>query len=200
MPFGPPCCVMKLRCYVIDHLTHALLRRIHPGNRDEVFIWQNFPARLPTQAALSYEHIENFTKDLEVRRDLGNRARPVNRAHMKRPSNQSLRVTLVLCGKLKATIGQFLALVCNKVSLAGAVFLSLNFTFKGGLRWVGEKVLIIVARIVVCSVSCNHTLHLSVHCKNLVCSNKRVRSEREGQGGGVLMHAYFQQICHPCIS
>ena len=126
MPFGPPCCVIK-RCYVFDHLTHALLRRIHPGKWDEVFIWQNFPARLPTQAALSYEHIENFTKGLEVRRDLGNRARPVNRAHMNRPSNQSLRVTLVLCGKLKATIGQFLALVCNKVSLF--FFLSLNFTF-----------------------------------------------------------------------
>ena len=52
-----------------------------------------FPARLPrsrlekprsrepSQPALSYEHIENFTKDLEVRRDLG------NRAHMKRPLN-----------------------------------------------------------------------------------------------------------------
>ena len=39
--------VTKLRCYVIDHWTHALLRRIHPGNRDEVFIWQNFPACLP---------------------------------------------------------------------------------------------------------------------------------------------------------
>ena len=52
---------------------------VHPGNWDEVFIWQNF------QPALSYEHIENFTKDLEVRRDLGNRASPVNRAHMKRP-------------------------------------------------------------------------------------------------------------------
>ena len=56
-----------------------------------------FPARLPrsrlekprsrepSQPALSYEHMENFTKDLEVRRDLGNRASPVNRAHMKRP-------------------------------------------------------------------------------------------------------------------
>ena len=56
-----------------------------------------FPARLPrsrleklrsrepSQPALSYEHIENFTKDLEVRRDLRNRASPVNRAHMKRP-------------------------------------------------------------------------------------------------------------------
>ena len=32
--------------HVIDHLTHALLRRIHPGNRDEVFIWQNFSSPL----------------------------------------------------------------------------------------------------------------------------------------------------------
>ena len=35
---------------------------VHPGNRDEVFIWQKFPARLPrsrkpSQPALSYEHI-----------------------------------------------------------------------------------------------------------------------------------------------
>ena len=43
-------------------------------------------SREPSQPALSYEHIENFTKDIEVRRDLGNRASPVNRAHMKRPS------------------------------------------------------------------------------------------------------------------
>ena len=42
-------------------------------------------SREPSQPALSYEHIENFTKDLEVRRDLGNGASPVNRAHMKRP-------------------------------------------------------------------------------------------------------------------
>ena len=56
-----------------------------------------FPARLPrprlekprsrepSQPAVSYEHIENFTKDLEVRQDPGNRANPVNRAHVKRP-------------------------------------------------------------------------------------------------------------------
>ena len=42
-------------------------------------------SREPSQPALSYEHIENFTKDLEVRRDLGNRFSPVNQAHMKRP-------------------------------------------------------------------------------------------------------------------
>ena len=47
-----------------------------------------FPARLPrsrleeprsrepSQPALSYEHIETFTKDLEVRWDLGNRGQP----------------------------------------------------------------------------------------------------------------------------
>ena len=61
------------------------------GNRDVVFIWQKFSSPLTDQAALSYEHIENFTKDLEVRRDLGNQASLVNRAHKKRPSNQSLR-------------------------------------------------------------------------------------------------------------
>ena len=50
----------------------------------------NFSARLekprsrePSQPALSDEHIENFTKDLEVRRDLG------NRAHVKRPLKQN---------------------------------------------------------------------------------------------------------------
>ena len=36
-------------------------------------------SREPIQPALSNEHIENFTKDLEMRRDLG------NRAHVKRP-------------------------------------------------------------------------------------------------------------------
>ena len=48
---------------------------VHPGNRDEVFIWQNF------QPAY---------------RDLGNRASPVNRAHMKRP--------LVLLTKTNSTV------------------------------------------------------------------------------------------------
>ena len=57
---------------------------------------QKFPARLlrprlekPTsrwvsQPTPSYERIKNSTKDIEVRRDLGNRASPVNRAHMKK--------------------------------------------------------------------------------------------------------------------
>ena len=64
---------------------------VHPGNHDEVFIWQNFkPAyrdlgNRASSPSHIYEHIENFTKDLEVRRDLGKMASPVNRAHMKRP-------------------------------------------------------------------------------------------------------------------
>ena len=52
---------------------------------------EKFPARLPrslelSQPALSYEQIENFTKDLEVRRDLEHQASPVNQAHMNRPT------------------------------------------------------------------------------------------------------------------
>ena len=46
----------------------------HPSYRAEVFICQN------CQPALSYEHIETFTKDLEVRRDPGNLVSPVNLA------------------------------------------------------------------------------------------------------------------------
>ena len=41
-------------------------------------------AEIAVGNALSYEHIEIFTKDSEVRRDLGNRVSPVNRAHTKR--------------------------------------------------------------------------------------------------------------------
>ena len=44
----------------------------HPSYRAEVFICQNF------QPALSYEHIGNLTKDLEVRRDPGNLVSSVN--------------------------------------------------------------------------------------------------------------------------
>ena len=66
--------------------------RFHPGDGNE---WSIYMAKLRTslprsrleklrsreqsQPVLSYEHIDNFTKDLEVRGDLG------NRAHVKRP-------------------------------------------------------------------------------------------------------------------
>ena len=61
---------------------------IWTGSRGEVFIWQNFqPAyrdlgwknRDLGNRASPPSHMNNFTKDLEVRRDLE------NRAHMKRP-------------------------------------------------------------------------------------------------------------------
>ena len=71
-----------------------------PGIRAGVFIWEKFEkisarlprsrsqkprSRLPGQPAFSYEHIEIFVKKRAARRDLGNRASLVNRAHMKRP-------------------------------------------------------------------------------------------------------------------
>ena len=62
--------------------------KIHLCNRDEVFLWRNF------QPALPYEHIENFTKDLEVRRGLGNSASPVIRAHVKRPLLSNVTLSL----------------------------------------------------------------------------------------------------------
>ena len=49
-------------------------------------------SRQPSQPALSYKHIENFTKNLEIRRDLGNRASPVNRAHVKMPVGTLRRI------------------------------------------------------------------------------------------------------------
>ena len=60
---------------------------VHPGNRDDSCSHgkRDLGWTEPSQSALSYKHIKNFTKDLEVRRDIGNRASPVNRAHMKRP-------------------------------------------------------------------------------------------------------------------
>ena len=70
---------------------------IHPGTRDEVFTWQNFQpayrdlgnrASLPSHMNTS---IENFTKELEVRRDLGNQASLVNRAYMRGPKVVDLK-------------------------------------------------------------------------------------------------------------
>ena len=39
----------------------------------------------PGEPTFSYEHIKLFTKESVVTRDLGNRASPVDQAHMKRP-------------------------------------------------------------------------------------------------------------------
>ena len=43
----------------------------------------------PGQPCFSYEHIEFFTKERVARRGFGNRASPVDRAHMKRPYTTS---------------------------------------------------------------------------------------------------------------
>ena len=51
-----------------------------PVTRTGVFIWLFI-----WQPGFSHEHIEIFTKEGEARRDLGNRASLVDRAHMKRP-------------------------------------------------------------------------------------------------------------------
>ena len=87
------------RSTILKKTVGALGTRM-PGIRAGVFIWEEFkkfPARLtrsrsqkprsrlPGQPAFSYEHIEIFVKKRAARRDLGNRASLVNRAHMKRP-------------------------------------------------------------------------------------------------------------------
>ena len=45
------------------------------------------------QPGFPYEYIENFTKERVARRDLGNRASPVDRAHMKRPLDDMTSVS-----------------------------------------------------------------------------------------------------------
>ena len=68
-----------------------------PVTRAGVFIWENFHpvyrdlgrknrdlGNQASHAGFSDEHMELFTKERVVGRDLGNRASPVNRAHMKR--------------------------------------------------------------------------------------------------------------------
>ena len=59
-----------------------------PGHRAGVFIWENFHpdyrdlgrklGNRPGQPGPSYEHIDIFTKERVARRDLGNRASPVD--------------------------------------------------------------------------------------------------------------------------
>ena len=90
MPFCP-------LCYESEAI---LSKTFRPGNRDGVFIWKNFQpscrdvgwkkprSRQASHPTLSYVHSEIFTKDLVMYRDLGNRASPVNRDHMKKPLGQ----------------------------------------------------------------------------------------------------------------
>ena len=87
---SPPLPALLLAPFFARSLT--LVPRSLLLNRTETLATQatKFPARLPrsrepSQPAMN-THRKFKTKDLEVRRDLGNRASPVlNRAHMKRP-------------------------------------------------------------------------------------------------------------------
>ena len=47
---------------------------------------ENPRSRQPSHPTFSYQHIQIFTKDLALCRDIANRASPVNRDHIKRPS------------------------------------------------------------------------------------------------------------------
>ena len=72
-----------------------LFKKFRPGHWAGVFIWENFHPGyrdlgrknrdLTPQPGLLYEHIDIFTKKRAARRDLGNRASPVDQAHIKRP-------------------------------------------------------------------------------------------------------------------
>ena len=62
-----------IRAARIDHMAKCSARL--PRSRLE-----KPTSREPSQPTLSYEHIENFTKGLEARRDLGNRTSPVKRS------------------------------------------------------------------------------------------------------------------------
>ena len=56
-----------------------------PVNRAGVFIRENFHPGFREISGFRYEHIEIFTNGRVARRDLGNRACPVDQAYMKRP-------------------------------------------------------------------------------------------------------------------
>ena len=60
-----------------------------------------FSFRLPRsrslgQPSISYEHIEIFTKDSVARRDLGNRASPVDQAHNEEALNELSNISFLL--------------------------------------------------------------------------------------------------------
>ena len=73
----------------------AMLRKFRPGYPGWSIHMQKFSSRyrdlsrknrdLGSQPSFRYEHIDIFTKEGVGRRDLGNRASPVDRTHMKRP-------------------------------------------------------------------------------------------------------------------
>ena len=86
MSFWPICCESDA----------ILFKKFRPGDRAGVFICENFhpgyrdigrktEISVTGPARPLSEHIDIFTKKRVARRDLRNRASPVDRAHMKRP-------------------------------------------------------------------------------------------------------------------
>ena len=87
MPSGPPefILVTGLKC------SYGKIS----GPLTEISVAKTANSIAESARPLKYEHIENFTKNLEVRRDLGKRASPVNRAHVKGGWRFSQNLTLV---------------------------------------------------------------------------------------------------------
>jgi len=80
MPFWPLCCESEA----------ISSKKFRPGYPGWSVHMGKFSSRLPRsrqpgQPGFSYEHIEIFTKERVARRDLGDRASPVDRARMKGP-------------------------------------------------------------------------------------------------------------------
>ena len=95
MPFWLLCCESEA----------ILSKGFVPVTRAAVFIWKNSHPRYrdlgrnivgrknrDLVTGFSCEHIEIFTKKRVARRDLGNRASLVDRAHMKRPWEMNLHI------------------------------------------------------------------------------------------------------------
>ena len=71
--------------------------KIHPGHPSWSVQMGKFSSRLPRlgQTCFSYKHIEVSIKERVARRDLGNRASPIARAHVKRPLEAREHLELV---------------------------------------------------------------------------------------------------------
>ena len=82
MPFWP----LQSICCKSEAVLSKNFRHGHPGGSVNVFgkIFVSV-----TEVSLD-EHIEIFKRERVTRRDLGNRATPVDRAHIKRPSSKQI--------------------------------------------------------------------------------------------------------------
>jgi len=105
MPFWPLCCES-------ESISSKKLCPGYPGWSVHMGKFSSrLPASLASQPGFSYEHIKIFTKEREVRRDLGNRASLVDCIHMKRPlvyAAQGFQWFLAQEGSLEKQVGSFL--------------------------------------------------------------------------------------------